>query len=782
MAWGRNNAAGSGGGSERAEELQDDPDRTDDDSQREHAELAPNPGAGGNIVAAAATNLASLFGLLSRKAFAEEIIEIPVDRPREVDPTEAPAAPTARSAKVRMPFDGEDAPAAAATFPDPQTATQEDAAGPTTIEQAFEEGLSDGDFGEEAAGETRPLSRRSGEAAPEPRGGPADGAAPDAEEAEDDIAEEPAVSEVPPAEPEQIHAPDPVISGSKEPTIINVLATTGAVAENGPPGTLVATLGTADPQPARPVYRITDASGVPIDDPNFEVLGNEIRVKQGAELDYESAADLDIYIVASDGGTKSAPLRVSVTVDDRAETIVLGDSGAAFIDTGVTEAAIIGGAGDDTIVGTEGADNLSGGVGSDSLLGGGGSDVLVGEAGDDTLDGGAGADALYGGDGSDRLVGGSGDDLLRGDGGMDTASWDGDRADFAIAYDRGTDTFTITDLNPVDGADEGSDRVTGVEVYRFNGVSYTHADMVTEADRQANTAPGGAVLSGGGSVAENSPAGTVVATLTAPDADGDPLTYQITDASGTPVIDSRFEIVGSEVRVKAGADLDFESATSHDLYVTASDQFETSAPRPITVTVSDVAESITLGDGGETFVDTGVTEDDVVGDSGDDTITGSGGIDNLYGGAGNDMLDGGGGDDYLIGDGGNDIILGGDGDDVLEGKTGADTLDGGAGQDMLRGEDGDDSLRGGAGDDTAHGGAGADTLLGGDGADTLYGETEDDRISGGSGDDALYGGTGTDTATWSGDRADFTIAYDSGTDTFTISDMNAGDGDEGPIR
>ncbi|MEO1294178.1 MAG: cadherin repeat domain-containing protein, partial [Pseudomonadota bacterium] len=142
----------------------------------------------------------------------------------------------------------------------------------------------------------------------------------------------------------------------------------------------------------------------------------------------------------------------------------------------------------------------------------------------------------------------------------------------------------------------------------FNGTTYTAAEMQTEAARQANTGPDSPTLASGGSVAENSAGGTVVATLQATDADGDTLSYTLTDAGGAPVTDSNFEIVGNEIRVKAGADLDFEGAETHGLYVTASDTFETSTPQAITVTVTDTAEVLSLADGGAVFTDTDVAE------------------------------------------------------------------------------------------------------------------------------------------------------------------------------
>ena len=109
----------------------------------------------------------------------------------------------------------------------------------------------------------------------------------------------------------------------------------------------------------------------------------------------------------------------------------------------------------------------------------------------------------------------------------------------------------------------------------------------------------------GGTVAENAAAGTVVATLgaTDPDAGVDLHLYADSDPSG------KFEVVGDEIRVKAGASLDHESATSHSCNVTVTDaggltRTETvniavtnqnEAPTDITVTGGTVQENAAAG-------------------------------------------------------------------------------------------------------------------------------------------------------------------------------------------
>ena len=108
-----------------------------------------------------------------------------------------------------------------------------------------------------------------------------------------------------------------------------------------------------------------------------------------------------------------------------------------------------------------------------------------------------------------------------------------------------------------------------VQVTDSGGNSY--AEDVTVTVNDLNEAPTDITV-GGGAVDENAVTGTVVATLSAVDADaGDTFTYALVDGSGNPVTDGNFEIVGNEIRVKAGATIDYEAATSHDLRVQVTD-------------------------------------------------------------------------------------------------------------------------------------------------------------------------------------------------------------------
>lgn len=382
---------------------------------------------------------------------------------------------------------------------------------------------------------------------------------------------------------------------------------------NDPSGDIVAKLAATGGSGGTHTYSITnDASG------KFEIIGDEIRVKAGQTIDYETDSSFDITVQSTDqfGGTLDKVM--TITVDDYEGGYLAGDSGETVTGTSEEDSitggngndTIYGGAGNDTITGGAGNDTITGGAGDDSLTGGAGidrfmagegadsvdggddwdwmdysaagesvsidlldqsnnagaaagdtytnieayggtafDDTFVGSegyeeffasAGDDTISGNGGSDYLFGGDGVDTIDGGTGNDYIRGDVGDDTldggegtdqAVWAGNRVDFTISYNSGTDTFTVVDQNAAD-TDEGTDRLVNFENFTFNGTTYTKAEMITEADRQANTAPDLVAVASGGDVDENAATGTVVATLQASDVDGDTLTYEITDAGG----------------------------------------------------------------------------------------------------------------------------------------------------------------------------------------------------------------------------------------------------------
>jgi Ca2+-binding RTX toxin-like protein len=319
-------------------------------------------------------------------------------------------------------------------------------------------------------------------------------------------------------------------------------------------------------------------------------------------------------------------------------------TGSAFADQ------ISGDAGNNVLIGGGGADTLDGRSGDDTLIGGAGNDTLTGGMGADWLDGGDGADVLTGGLGQDTLIGGAGDDTLTGgaDGNVFVfgVSWGSD-----IITDFVAGSGTNHDLIRFDRAVYGdyasvlaAATQVGADVVISDGngntITLQNVDLAAltadnfEFRRLDNQAPT-AITVDGGTIAENSAAGTVVATLTFVDA-GDAGAHTFSIVGG----DNLFEIVGNEIRVKSGAVVDFETEAQHALNIRVTDDDGLSFTSPITIGITDQVETQT-------------------GTAANDVLTGGAGVDILIGGAGNDRLVGGAGSDeyrYNAGDGNDRII------------------------------------------------------------------------------------------------------------------------------
>ncbi|MEP4152640.1 MAG: cadherin domain-containing protein, partial [Lentilitoribacter sp.] len=387
-----------------------------------------------------------------------------------------------------------------------------------------------------------------------------------------------------------------------------------------------------------------DAGGI------FEIdaTTGEVSIADASGIDYETATSHTIEVTATsaDGSTSTQSYTINVT--DVAEDIQLADGGVTFTDKSVSETSITGGDGSDMITGGDGGIVLQGGKGSDNITGGGGddeihlassgrndhawnevadggdgNDTIYGTNGSSTINGGAGddyitggddwvtsdVDVLYGGEGNDTivsgmnqsvregyetgdqlygedgddkltggnandtLVGGADDDQIDGGAGTDTVVYTGNWSDYTITESGGT--YTIVDNRA--GSPDGTDTVTNVENFEF-------ADGTVEVSDLLDVGPSDIDVSSD-SVDENSASGTVVATLSATDNALDSHTYTITnDPSGF------FEISGDKILVKAGADIDFENATSHDVTIEVTDANGNTYSETITIDVNDLDE------------------------------------------------------------------------------------------------------------------------------------------------------------------------------------------------
>ncbi|MEZ5926569.1 MAG: calcium-binding protein [Hyphomicrobiaceae bacterium] len=570
-----------------------------------------------------------------------------------------------------------------------------------------------------------------------------------------------------------------------------VTISNASVAELAPAGTVVGQLSAIDPNGSGDI-----AGFALVGDPDlpFEITDNELRIKEGALLDFEQVAAYPITVRVTDlsGATFDQSLTIAVSNVNEAPTGIAVSGGTISELAAVgTVAAIVTASdpdGEDTHTyaidsGYDGPFEL---VGNELRLGQGAAldhesepSLLVPVTATDMSGLSVSATiaiavlnsneeptglVVSGGTVAEDAAGGSVVALLAG---QDPD--EGDTLTYLLPPDYvGPFEMVGAELRLRPDASLDFESVVQYElaVMTVDGGGLARADTVIITVADVNEAPTGLSVSGG-IVPEDLAPGSVVANFSGQDPDqGDTLTYAL------PVdYDGPFEIVDDEMRLKSGAVLDFETMPSHDVEITITDSGGLTHVSTITVAVTDVPEGgggptpgpdvligsaaadLILGLDGDDRIEGRGGDDDLGGGLGSDTILGGAGDDLISGGADNDMLNGGIGNDDVSGGSGDDVIYGADGQDNLTGDSGNDLLFGGPGSDILQGDGGDDDLRGGADADVVEGGSGADMLRGGTGndelsgqigADILYGQDGDDLLSGGADADILFGGLGRD--------------------------------------
>jgi VCBS repeat-containing protein len=298
----------------------------------------------------------------------------------------------------------------------------------------------------------------------------------------------------------------------------------------------------------------------------------------------------------------------------------------------------------------------------------------------------------------------------------------------------------------------------------------------------------------GSAVDENSPAGTLVGTVTADDPDPeDALSYSLADDAG-----GRFLIDETTGVLTTTQPLDHEDQASWDVVVRVTDPHGLFTDQGFTIAVGDVNEApVAAVDA--VAVDEDATTDNLwsqlLGNDSDpddgDSVTivsvdSSGTLGNvvfdesthtlLYV-ADNDAFD-------QLAPGATQVdhftytIADADGltstatvDVTVTGIDDGVASTGGNGADRMEGGDGEDELSGGNGADLLLGGAGHDVLLGGSGDDVLMGGIGRDRLEGGRGNDKLFGGQGADLFVFGKTGgADVVADYQSGLDQLLLQD------------
>jgi Ca2+-binding RTX toxin-like protein len=306
-------------------------------------------------------------------------------------------------------------------------------------------------------------------------------------------------------------------------------------------GTKIGTLLAEDPDSSDTTFTFTlidDAGG------RFQIVGDELQVKDGLLLDYEHNYGFenwqypwDIVVQVEDAGGNTFQKTLQVNLGDIADEYVIGDDN------------------DNYIIGSNIVD------GSDYSFGGGGNDTLIGNAGNDIFEGGAGDDEIDGWYGEGN-----------------TAIYSGNRADYTLEPASG-EWWRITDNR--EGSPDGTDTIRRIQFLEFADGTVSFADATA-----SNQAPTDISLSSA-AVAELAANDTFVGLLTATDPDtGDTFTYELTDDAG-----GRFGIDGNKIVVADGAALDYETDASHDVTVKVTDSGGLSYEKTFTIDVTDVNET-----------------------------------------------------------------------------------------------------------------------------------------------------------------------------------------------
>ncbi|HZF96362.1 MAG TPA: M10 family metallopeptidase C-terminal domain-containing protein, partial [Allosphingosinicella sp.] len=443
----------------------------------------------------------------------------------------------------------------------------------------------------------------------------------------------------------------------------------------------------------------TDANdvltGTSRDDVFFGGLGAD-RMTGLAGDDYYVVDNIgDEVIEAGNGGTDAVDARISYTLGEHVEDLILG--GTAAIDG-------TGNAGANLIVGNDAANRIDGKAGDDEIYGG---------AGNDTIVGGTGADFLVGGEGADRFVYVPAD--LAGAAGTE----------YIADFETGVDILDLSALGRV--------KLGWTDVWdAAGGFYYTMLEVTAASGKLVLRIDG--YIARADIIAESGIYGTAGDDTIEGTADQDEIYGEAGNDRlfGGANSDALFGGAGNDL-LDGGAGADFlEGGPGDDIYVvdTLADWVEEAAGGGYDEIRSSIAVD-TLADFAHVEALTGTL---ATGQS----LQGNALANRLTGGSGNDVLDGLGGADRMLGGLGDDIYYVDDaGDEAVE--------DANAGSDEIRTALAAYSLSGAANVEKLTGLSGAgQTLTGNALANVISGGAGNDRIDGGAGADILRGGAGND--------------------------------------
>ena len=396
--------------------------------------------------------------------------------------------------------------------------------------------------------------------------------------------------------------------------------TSSGINENSPAGTVIGTLSATDPAAGSSfTYALVAGNGTnDADNALVEIVGNEVRVKSGAAIDFENNPTLNLNIQVTDSGTPALSLAKVVTVNvlDVAEgstynNIVLGalNTNNTWNDIFRVDATInLYESVNATVVATPSGGTISNysADGQDiTILDKHDTAWIYNSAFNDTTkiilhqnaslnqieigwnysvyeDGANPGDDKFIVSGAfweldDRHINGnffSGSSNFIGGDGYDIYEIDAKSSNFKLyAEDREEIGYKYLQASLIYHGPESDASIWmnlfGVEEIRFADVTLKISDLIDGKDlsnwseiwkANTNNPPTDLILTSSG-LAENSSTGTVIGTLAATDPDaGDTFTYALVAGNGTNDADNALvEIVGNEVLVKSSASIDYET-------------------------------------------------------------------------------------------------------------------------------------------------------------------------------------------------------------------------------
>lgn len=292
----------------------------------------------------------------------------------------------------------------------------------------------------------------------------------------------------------------------------NLEITNVEIEENSAVGTLLGELSVLDPDQGDTVtYAIENSEGADL----FEINGNQVLVKAGAVLDFETQETYNLTISATDQGGLTTQNTFTIQLLDVVEdSTIIGTSGNDVLEGSANDDQIEGLAGDDILRGNEGNDLLIGGAGRDHLYGGEGSDTAdystsnsgviislttfgfrpygIGFGGDATGDrlydienivGSNFNDVLIGDNQDNQLEGGTGNDYLIGGSGSDSFVFkEGDGRDTILDFDTEGSIFDkiIIDIDGIDTFEDLSGLISPIGFFSSSTrITFDTGDRLT---------------------------------------------------------------------------------------------------------------------------------------------------------------------------------------------------------------------------------------------------------------------------------------------------------------